>query len=96
VKTVFAAALPLVQAKPTVAAVEALLLAVLRLDPDNKGIGDKELRMQAMEVIVGLRGRGCRPSCRRWACLREGRQPQHTPRYLGLHQHYHLQVHPWQ
>jgi hypothetical protein len=51
-KAVFAAALPLVQAKPTVAAVEALLLAVLRLDPDNKGLGDGELRAQAIEVIA--------------------------------------------
>jgi hypothetical protein len=51
-KAVFAAALPLVQAKPTVAAVEALLLAVLRLDPENKGIGDQELRAQAMVVIA--------------------------------------------
>jgi hypothetical protein len=48
---VFTAALPLVQGKPTVAAVEALLLAVLRLDPENKELGDGELKTQAMAAI---------------------------------------------
>jgi hypothetical protein len=51
-KAVFAAALPLVQGKPTVTAVEALLLAVLRLDPDNKDLGDEKLTAQAMAVIA--------------------------------------------
>jgi hypothetical protein len=50
-KAVFTAALPLVQGKPTVAAVEALLLAVLRLDPENKEIGNGELKTQAMALI---------------------------------------------
>jgi hypothetical protein len=50
-KAVFTAALPLVQGKPTVAAVGALLLAVLRLDPENKELGDGELKTQAMEAI---------------------------------------------
>jgi hypothetical protein len=51
-KAVFTAALPLVQeGKPTVAAVEALLLAVLRLDPENKEIGDGELKTQAMALV---------------------------------------------
>jgi hypothetical protein len=51
-KAVFNAALPLMQGKPTVAAVEALLLAVLRLDPENKDLGDKQLKAQAMAVIA--------------------------------------------
>jgi hypothetical protein len=50
-KAVFTATLPLAQGKPTVAAVEALLLAVLRLDPENKVLGDGELKKQAMAVI---------------------------------------------
>jgi hypothetical protein len=50
-KAVFTAALPLVQGKPTVSAVEALLLAVLRLDPENKDLDNRELQAQAMAVI---------------------------------------------
>jgi hypothetical protein len=51
-KAVFAAALPLVQGKPTVAAVEALLVAVLRLDPNNRDLGESELKMQVMAVFA--------------------------------------------
>jgi phage-related protein len=39
-----------------VAAVEALLLAVLRLDPENKELGDGELKTQAMAVIAEAEG----------------------------------------
>jgi hypothetical protein len=50
-KAVFAAALPLVQGKPTMSAVEALLLAVLRLDPKNKDFHNSKLQAQALVFL---------------------------------------------
>jgi hypothetical protein len=52
VQAVLTAALPLVQGKPTVAAVEGLLVAVLRLDKDKEKLDNDALKAKALCMIA--------------------------------------------